>query len=234
MTATMPRQLALGFDHRPSLSGDDFLVAPCNAEAVAWLDRWPDWRLPALAVYGPSGCGKTHLAQVFMARTGAPAVTVEALRTIEAPRLLGDAPACLIEDAEAVLAAGVEAAVLHLFNTVGEAGRHLLLTARRPPARWAVGLADLRSRLNAAAVVAIGAPDDALLAAVLVKLFADRQLRVEGEVISFMLARMERSFDAARRLVAALDAAALAGRRNLTVPLVREVLGRGTDAQGEG
>jgi len=217
-------QLPLAFDHRPALSGEDLLVAPSNQAAVAWIDRWPDWPAPALVVFGPAGCGKTHLGQVFAAASGARAIAAEALAREEPTRLVGEAPACLIDDAEAILEAGLERPLLHLYNTASEGGRRLMLTARRAPSRWAVKLPDLRSRLNAALAVEIGPPDDALIAAVLVKLFADRQLKVDAEVVSFLLARMERSFDAARQMVAALDAAALAERRNITVPLARAVL----------
>ncbi len=213
-------QLPLAFDHRPSLGGDDFLVAPGNRAAVAWLDRWPDWPGTALAIHGPAGCGKTHLAHVFMARAGATAVGAEALRRND----LAEAPACVIEDAEALIEAGLEEPLLHLYNRFHETNRHLLLTARRPPARWPVRLPDLASRLNAATAVPIGPPDDALVSAVVVKLFADRQLRVEPDVVPFMLARMERSFDTARRLVTAIDQAALARGRNITVPLVSQVM----------
>jgi DnaA regulatory inactivator Hda len=219
-------QLPLAFDHRPALSGEDLLVAASNQAAVAWIDRWPDWPAPALVVFGPAGCGKTHLGQVFAHRSGARAITPQTLAREEPARLVHDAPACLIDDAEAALAHGLEEPLLHLYNTAAEAGRRLMLTARRAPSRWDVKLADLRSRLNAALAVEIGPPDDGLIAAVLVKLFADRQLKVDTDVVAFLLARMERSFEAARQMVAALDAAALAERRNITVPLARQVLAR--------
>ncbi|MDP6788528.1 MAG: DnaA/Hda family protein [Rhodospirillales bacterium] len=219
---TERRQLPLDFDHRPALGGEEFVVTPSNAEAVAWIDRWPDWPGPALALHGPPGCGKTHLAQVFAAGAGACLLGAGELAAGGPDDLT--APACVVDDAETVLAQGLEEALLHLHNRLAEAGRHLLLAARRPPARWTVALEDLRSRLNAASAIAIKPPDDTLIAAVLVKLFADRQLRVDSDVVSFMVARMDRSFDAARRLVAALDAAALAERRNITVPLARRVV----------
>ena len=119
-----------------------------------------------------------------------------------------------------------EAALLHLHNALAEAGGHLLLTAGAAPARWDLRLPDLASRLRAAPAVAVTAPDDALMTAVLVKLFADRQLRVGQGVVEFLVRRIERSFEAARDIVAAIDAGALAAHRNVTVPLAREVLGR--------
>jgi len=218
-------QLALAFEHRPAYGAEDFLVAGPNRAAVLWLDRWPDWPAPALALYGPAGSGKTHLVQVFRARTGASAIVPAALgRALE--RASQEPPRALaIDDADG--APLDEAAFLHLYNLIAGAGGRLLIAARTPPARWRIGLADLRSRLAAAPAVALHAPDDALLRAVLAKQFADRQLRVGEDVIRFLLARMERSFDAARRIVAALDQAALAGRRNITVPLAREVLAGG-------
>ena len=219
-----PSQLALDFDHRPALGGDDFLVATPNAEAVRWLDAWPDWPGPALVIFGPAGSGKTHLAEVFRSKSGARPVGLRGLGDEAAPALMGDARACVLEDAEAAVARGLEEPLLHLYNHVKESGRHILLTAKQPPTRWGIVLGDLVSRLNTAGQAGIGEPDDALITAVLVKQFTDRQLKVDVEVISYMLTRMERSFDAARRMVGAIDDLALEERRNITVPLVRRVL----------
>lgn len=224
-------QLALRFLYRPSLSGENFLVAANNRDAVIWLDRWPDWPAPALAIWGPRGCGKTHLAEVFLARSGARRLEPADLAEADLRELLRDAPVCVLDDAPRFLDGRGEQALLHLYNTVAETNRRMLMTAEHPPAHWTVRLADLRSRLNAADAVGIGAPDDALIRAVLVKQFADRQLTVDDESLDYMLTRMERSFDAARRLVAATDDAALRAKRRVTVPLIRDVLA-GEDGAG--
>ena len=224
------RQLALDLGHRPALGHDDFLVAPCNRDAVAWLDRWPDWPMGGLAIHGPAASGKSHLVAVWRARTGAAALTPSDLDAASLDdRLKGGAVA--LDDAEPGIVghAARERALLRLYNGLRESGGTLLIAAETPPARWAVALADLRSRLAALPAAAVGAPDDALIAAVLVKLFADRQLKVGGEAIEFLVARMERSFAAARRLVAAIDAEALASRRPVTVPLVRKVVAAASD-----
>jgi chromosomal replication initiation ATPase DnaA len=219
-------QLILDLGHRPALGEADFMVAPCNGQAVQWLDRWPNWPAPALTIQGPPGCGKTHLARVFAARSGAVLIAAEALTTDGVPDLLGAGRAAVVDDADSAQ----PEALLHLYNLLAERGGHLLLTAAEPPARWTDTLPDLRSRLAAAPTVAVAPPDDALLAALLVKLFADRQLMVAEEVVLFLLHQMERSFEAARRLVAALDAAALREKRAITIPLARAVL---SERQGE-
>jgi len=223
---TKPAQLPLDLGHRPALAREDFLVAPSNEVAVAWIDRWPNWPAQALAVFGPTGCGKTHLCQVWRQASGAIQIDAEMLRRDEPPVYLGEAKACVVEGIAGFLEHEPEIArrLLHLYNMMLERGGYLLLSDREAPARWACPLADLRSRLSGMQAVALGEPDDALIEAVLVKLFADRQLPVGVDVVRFLVARIERSFAAARSVVAAIDRAALAKRRQITVPLARAVL----------
>lgn len=220
-------QLPLDLPHRPAYGREDFLVAQSNRAAVAWLDRWPDWPTPALALHGPAGCGKSHLAHVWQARSRAVWVEPAALSASDPRSLAAGAPAVVLDLGSGVLADAAERPLLHLYNLLAEAGGHLLLCARAAPARWDVRLPDLGSRLAASPAAEVTAPDDRLIAAVLLKLFADRQLQVGGEVIAYLIQRMERSFAAAHATVAALDRAALAGRRAVSVPLAREVLAAG-------
>jgi chromosomal replication initiation ATPase DnaA len=216
-------QLAFEFPNRPAFGAEDFLVAPSNEEAIVWLDRWPDWPLPALILYGPPGCGKTHLVHVWQVRSGAAVVLPEALTIARVPELAGSARALAVDGADEA----EERALLHLVNLASERRAQLLLTARSAPQFWPTALADLRSRLLAMPAVAVGTPDDGLIAAVLLKLFADRQLTVGEEVVAYLLRHMERSLAAARRIVAALDHAALAAHRRVTVNLARQVLEQG-------
>ena len=218
------RQPPLPLEYRPSLAGEDFLVAPCNRNAVRWLDRWPDWPTRALVVHGSSGCGKTHLAHVFLGRCRGRLVDQGTLGRDQAIDVAARSDACIIDGADRAVAAGLEVPLLHLYNALVERRGYLLLTAEAAPARWPIRLPDLRSRLNAVTSVGIGPPDDDLIAGVMVKLFTDRRLVVDDEVIRYALPRIERSFAAARRLVAELDAVALSNRRKITLSLVRSVL----------
>ncbi len=219
-------QLTFDLGHRPALGREDFLVAPSNEVAVAWIDRWPAWPDPVLALHGPAGCGKSHLCEVWRAASGAVRIDGAKLAAADPPALLGAATACALDDVEDALAGSGESAgrLLHLYNMLAERGGHMLLIGRAAPARWRVASRDLKTRLASVPAVALTAPGDALIEAVMIKLFADRQLRVGADVVRFLMPRMERSFTAARTLVGALDRAALAGRREITVPLARAVL----------
>ena len=169
---------------------------------------------------GPAGSGKSHLAAVWSTRAESCLIEGQSLTAASVPELIEAGRALVVEAAEAA----PEPSLLHLYNGVVERGRSLLLTAREPPARWGIGLADLRSRLLALPVAELGPPDDALIRAVLSKRFADRQLAVTDEVIEYLALRIERSFAEIGRVVAALDTASLAMHRSITLVLAQQVL----------
>ncbi|WP_139833788.1 HdaA/DnaA family protein [Thalassospira alkalitolerans] len=216
-----PQQLPLALELRPALGRADFMVAKCNREAVAWIDHWPDWPVPALCLYGPRGSGKSHLAEVWRARSAARSVLGRDLVGANPDVLLGDAQGLVIEDADAGLD---ETVCFHLYNMLKERGGHMLMTAQQPPARWKVDLPDLKSRLGAALVCEISPPDDELMVGLLIKLFSDRQIPASPQIIAYILPRIERSFVALADLVAAIDRQALAEKRAVTLPLVRSVM----------
>ena len=217
----VPRQLVLALDHAESFAREDFLSGTCNAAALAQIERWPDWSAQALAVVGPEGSGKSHLAGIWAANAGARFLAARALAPTLVPTALATG-AVVIEN----LGPGEfdERALFHLLNLAREERAFVLLTARSAPAGWPIGLADLASRLKALPVAMLTAPDEALLRAVLVKLFADRQLAVDESLIGYLAKRIERSLAAARSVVAALDQEAMRQKRPLTRALAAEIL----------
>jgi chromosomal replication initiation ATPase DnaA len=201
----------------------DFLPAPSNAAALAAIDNPGGWVNARLVLAGPPGSGKTHLAHVWAAAAGATVAPAAHLTTEQVPRL-GAAPLALDgADALAGDPAG-ETALFHLINHMAAGGVPLLLTAGAAPAAWGVVLPDLASRLAASSVALLTQPDDVLLGAVMVKLFADRQVHVDPRVIEWLIPRMPRSLEAARAIVRALDRRALAARRAIDTEMARAVL----------
>jgi chromosomal replication initiation ATPase DnaA len=217
-----PMQLALALDHAESHAREDFLEGPSNAAALSLVERWPDWPSRTVLLRGPEGAGKSHLAAIWARQAGA--------RILSARMLEGaaDVPIALATGALVLenLAEGQfdEAALFHLLNLAREERAFLLITAHTAPTGWRIGLPDLASRLRALPGVALEAPDDALLRAVIVKLFADRQLAVDEGLVSFLANRIERSFAAAREAVRHLDEEALRLKRPVTRALAAELL----------
>lgn len=209
----------------PVVDGDrleDFLRSPANQAALDAVLSWPDWPATALLLWGPSGSGRSHLARIWQERSGARLLDGVRLGAAATPyALLGEARHCIVDDADRV---ADDVTLLHLYNRVAEQGGQLLLTARAPLGDWGLRLPDLVSRLRTAWSCRIAEPDDALLAALLVKQLRDRQLTVLPGVVSYLARHMERSFAAARRLVHELDRASLSARRPITLPLARAVL----------
>ncbi len=201
---------------------EDFLVSASNAAAVDLIDRWPDWPIGAAVLVGPEGSGKSHLANVWRLRSNAVSLPSQELTRETVPALAANG-AVAVEDLTALTD---EAALFHLLNIVREQRINVLLTSLVAPGDLGVRLPDLASRLKALPVANIAAPDAPLLRAVLVKLFADRQLSVEPQVIDYMLIRMERSMVAAARLVSEADRQALALQRRVTRVIAAQSLDR--------
>jgi chromosomal replication initiation ATPase DnaA len=218
---TTPRQLALALDHPESFAREDFLSGPSNAAALALIECWPQWPARAILLVGPEGSGKSHLAGIWADMAGARRIAARALDAAAVPGTLATG-ALVIED---IVAHELdERALFHALNLAGEVDAFLLLTARQPPTAWNLCIRDLASRLKALPVVSLAAPDDALLRAVLVKLFNDRQVIVDESLIGYVATRIERSFAAAQQIVEQLDIEAMRRKRPLTRALAAEVL----------
>ena len=208
-------QLVLPLETRSAQGRSDFIVAPGNERAVAFIDSFREWPAPAAALIGPPAGGKSHLAAVWAQRVGA--------QVVQAMALTADVPQgpLVVED----VAPGVPEAPLFALL---ERGTPLLLTSQVKPADWPakfqLTLPDLVSRSRALLAFDLWAPDDALLMGLAVKLFSDRQLQVPESVISHMIATLERSPGAIRDFVARADAAALAAKKPVNLGLIKGLL----------
>ncbi len=226
MNHTVPdalgRQLTFEFAHKTGLALADFMPAPSNRESYEAIMAWPDWPGTAVILHGPSGSGRTHLAHIWAERANACLFEAAEIWDHAQPfGRLGELAFAVVDDADTALS---ETVLFHLYNMIAERGGNLLLTARTPPAGWSLSLPDLRSRLQTAWPVVIERPCDDLLAALLIKQFSDRQVRIEPSVVTYLVRHMERSFAVVQRLTRILDRVSLCAKRPITLPLARAVL----------
>ena len=223
--ANQPGQIPLDLGSLSAQGREDFLIAPSNQDAVAWIDKWPDWAAPTLTLQGAAASGKSHLAHIW-------SVQNQAINILPA-KLLSDSAEDIASQGEHLMIDGLdpwlgdqqaETTLFHLYNILKEEGRSMLMTMRMAPAQIDFAIKDLASRIRAAPVATIHAPDDELLAAILVKMFSDRQINVSADSVQYILPRMERSFAAIRDVVTLADHMALSQKRPISIPLLRDVL----------
>ena len=223
----MAEQLTFDLPVREALQREAFFVSPSNSIALATLDTPELWPSNKLVLTGPRGSGKTHMAHVWAVDRDAVIIGVDELCQADIP-LLASLRHVVVEDADRIVglpkARDTEEALFHLHNlTLAEGGR-LLITASAAPNHWRLSLPDLASRMQGTSVAKIDAPDDTLLSAMLLKQFEDRQLAVSAPLIPYLVKRMERSTDNLRRIVEALDAAALRLGKPISRPFAAQVL----------
>lgn len=219
----MADQLILDFPVETAFGKSDFFRSPANALAIDMVEAWRNWPMNRLVLIGPEGSGKSHLAHIWAGLSGAELISAVGIEALDADAVTQNA--LCVEDVHRVAdSMAAQTALFHIHNFAMERGTPLMLTGRGPVAGWGLTLPDLNSRLSSAATVALEPPDDALLAAVMVKQFADRQNVIAPDLIAYLVLRVERSFSAARDVAKALDTYALANKRPITRRLAAEVL----------
>lgn len=223
------RQFPLKFKPRSDFKREDFMAAKCNIEALKAIDNWPNWPFFALSLYGPAGCGKSHLAHVFAQHVAVCCerpisvliINAREITSRKVERIHRENPCLAVENLNTRVD---NEALFHLFNLYHNEGGYILFTSEFAPARMKFTLPDLQSRLNMIPSIPIREPDDEMLAALIVKLFNDRQVMITPEVLNYIIQNMQRSFSYTLKLVDEIDAISLAYKRAITIPVVKEAL----------
>jgi chromosomal replication initiation ATPase DnaA len=206
---------------KASYASEDFIPSASNETALRMLQTWPEQGSGTALLFGPAASGKTHLAQCWAARVGAVTLDAALLGTVTSEQLWGDAHYAVLENIDSVRD---EAALFHLLRHTELHKLALLMTARSDAKQLPFTLPDLRSRLLALPVAELQPPDETLLEGFLMKYFSDRQLRVEGDVISYIAKRVERSFASAASVAEAIERASTEAKREITIPFVRSFI----------
>ena len=227
----MGKQLTLNLGRRFTLTREEYYVSKANSMAIRALDDWTLGLQPGLIIVGPKSSGKTHLASVWMNETGADSFQVSELASLDV-QFLSKEKFIVIENLDSISELSIkernmaEEKILHMYNFFASSGGKLLMTAVTFPIMWDLGLKDLLSRLMSLQIAELSLPDDKLLAAIMAKQFVDRQIVVPSKVIEYAMARMERSFSFAKKLVDELDIEALSLKKPINKKLVNDVISR--------
>jgi chromosomal replication initiation ATPase DnaA len=221
-------QLALELGHTPAQGEADFLVGEGNVLAHGRLLAFPHWPDPITLLIGPVSSGKSHLARIFADRSGA---RFAGVADLEAFATEGGQSPLIVEDVDRL--AYDEAGLFHLLNQSMRETRPLLLTAREDVANWPLATDDVRSRARRATAFTLELTDDIQLSHMFVKLFGDRQIKVDPKVVGYLVARMERSTEEVALLADLMDRLALARGTAITRSIATAALDRRQEARGE-
>ncbi len=209
-------------------------MSSCNEFAAHWIEKWsPDgsgWRpFPALILYGQRGSGKTHLAEVWRKIAKADFMKAEEFKTLSQDDLMARNQNLVIDRIDLLVGdRAQEEKLFHLYNYSQQTGIFFLGLSRISPENLNFEIKDLSSRLRAAPNAEIAAPDDDLLFKVLAKRFHDQGYIVAEPALAFTVTRMERSWEALDHLVDAAIKLATAQKKQITLPLLRDLIAAGT------
>ena len=209
-------QTALKFNMEEDFSEDSFLVSKSNKDAIAWIKKWPEWPAHCLIIYGEKSSGKTHLSHIWKSLSEADFIYNNEFSVND----LSSDKNYILENYEEF----DQKNLFHLYNTVKENGKFLLLTSRYSVEASNIKLPDLLSRLYATPSIEIKNPDDDLIRTILLKQFSDRQIRIDSKVLDYLIPRLERSFSSLNDFVQNVDSSSMSQKREITIPFIRSVL----------
>jgi len=219
----MSNQLSFSLPKKETLDRDNYFVSQANQSAVSLIEGWINWPSRKLILVGSEGSGKTHLGHLWAGEVGATIISATTLMEQQISEL-SKAPV-LVEDINEIQRnQPVEIVLFHLHNLLYSEGHSLLMTSQILPGRLSFSLEDLQSRIEASTIAKLHPVDDDLLGAILIKMFADRQIYFSDKLLNYVLSRVERSYTAAKLFVDEVDSKAMAESRVIGKKLVRDIL----------
>lgn len=219
----MSNQLSFSLPKKETLDRDNYFVSQANQGAVSLIEDWINWPSQKLILVGSEGSGKTHLGHLWASEVGATIINATTLMEQQISEL-SKAPV-LVEDINEIQRnQPVEIVLFHLHNLLYSEGHSLLMTSQILPGRLSFSLEDLQSRIEASTIAKLHPVDDDLLGAILIKMFADRQIYFSDKLLTYVLSRVERSYTAAKLFVEEVDSKAMAESRVIGKKLVRDIL----------
>ncbi len=213
---------------------ETFLAGPNEPCVHALRDAARSAGTTFVWVWGAAGSGRSHLLQACVNEAGA-AGTRAAYLPLGAsntlvPEVMDGLEACqlvVVDDVNRVAGnAAWERGLLMLYEGVRQRTGRLVLAADQAPAHCEFRLPDLKSRFASAATFRLRSMSEEERIRAMQLRARWRGLDLSDDVANYLLARVARDTGSLFELLDRLDREALVARRRLTVPFVRDVLGR--------
>ena len=213
-------QLFIKFENIKDYKKENFFVSTSNLEAFEILNSWPKWIKKFINLYGEKYSGKSHLARIFESKSTCLNIrekdfTEEILIKFKTKQSL------IIEDYQNNIS---ENLLYSLINIVEQENKYLLITSEKPINEFNYKLNDLVSRLNNFLYIKLGAPDDELIYALIVKNFSDRQITIDKKLIDYIIKRIDRSYESIFVFISKIDQLSLQKGKPINLEVIKKVL----------
>ena len=166
-------------------------------------------------LYGPKKSGKSYLSKIWLKKNNA----IEYNNNYE--EILNQDNNILIDD----LIFYDQEKIFYIVNNCILNNSKILITSDIKINSIDFKFNDLSSRLKTFTNLEINQPNDEMLLAILTKLLIDKQFVIKSnEIFEYILRRVDRSYQGINEIVKKLDILSLEKKRQLTIPLIKEIL----------
>ena len=213
-------QLLLNFNFKKSFNDHDYYVSDSNYFAFNLIDKWPKWEKKILNIHGEKFSGKTHLAKIFQLKSSALFLNEKDISN-EIFKKIKLYESIIIDEFSNIIE---ENLIYSIFNLVDQGSKYLLINTETPISEIKFKLPDLVSRSKNSLLAKIEPPDDDLIFALILKNFSDRQIKLEKQLIEFIINRIERSYSKISEFIYKVDELSLKKKKPINLKTIKEIL----------
>ena len=213
-------QTLLKFELEQNFTYDDFFVSKCNYFAFSLIESWPKWEKNILNIYGEKFCGKSHLSEIFKRKNKAIIIKNEEINNnfFNKIRYYEN---IILDNLEFL---SDEKTLYSIFNFVEQYNKYLIINSIDSINSIEFKLPDLKSRLKNCIFAKIDKPDDDMIFALVLKHFADRQIKIEKKIIEYITKRIERSYGKIFDFIYKVDQFSLINKKPIDYKSIKKIL----------
>ncbi len=213
-------QLTFQFPFKTTYYQEDFYVSSNNFEAYKLIESWPKWPDKNINIFGPEGCGKTHLANILKKKIDSIILESKDITNNSLEKMKNRE--CIIVDH---YEDNIKENLLYsIFNQAKQDGQYVLINSVNSVKKTTTKLKDLKSRLNSFITLGINLPTDDLLRVIITKSFSDKQIKVNVQILEYILKNIDRSYEKIFKFIKKVDKESLSSGKSININLIKKML----------